>query len=334
MWEVISDAELSGLQVNAGTARKLTGFVDVIQEFIAENASGVSADELAALIYNRTGMLSSLIHDNTPEAISRSENLQELRNGIQEFIQMRLSLGETDISMGAFLSEVSLATDQDTKDAADDDEPKVTLMTMHAAKGLEFKNIYIVGAEEELIPSAMSMDSLEDVEEERRLLYVAITRAKEHCTITFASQMRHRNGQPTFPRPSRFLRDIDRQFIRLDSSSTLGAGGIGQSAMQNYRSSLRKPVFHSSGADMRREEESPRLRSNSRARSSVAAAAKETSARAAQLSEGMRVSHSRFGEGTIRQIDGEGADTALVIAFDDFGVKRIILRFAKIDIIQ
>lgn len=338
MWQVVSDPVGAGLDVNKGTANKLIGFANLIEDFIADNARGASADELAQLIYNRTGMLSSLMHDNTPEAISRSENLQELRNGIQEFIQTRLSLGEEDISMGAFLSEVSLATDQDTKDAADDDEPKVTLMTMHAAKGLEFKNIYIVGAEEELIPSSMCMDSLEEIEEERRLLYVAITRAKEHCTITYASQMRHRNGQPTFPRPSRFLREIDTRFVKLENSSAMGVEQTGVQAVNNYRQSYSRPQFFSSGAPLRSmppsEPEQPRLRTNSRARVSAAtpAVAKETAARAAQLAEGMRVNHARFGAGTILSIEGEGADTALTIEFDDFGQKRIILRFAKLDI--
>lgn len=332
MWQVICSPENAGLQVNAGTLRKLAGFAEMVGEFINENSSGASADELATLIYTRTGMLSSLMHDTTPEAISRSENLQELRNGIREFMQMRLAAGEEDTGMGAFLSEVSLATDQDAKDAADDDEPKVTLMTMHAAKGLEFKNVFIVGAEEELIPSCMAMDSLEDVEEERRLLYVAITRAKENCTVTYASQMRHRNGQPTFPRPSRFLRDIDSRYVEHESSSSFSGGTMGFDAVNNYKASFSRPVPEAKPAlrPLRPESESPRLRSNSRARKASPAVDKATSERAAAFREGMRINHSRFGEGTVRLIEGDGADTALVIDFDEFGSKRIILRFASI----
>lgn len=331
MWQVICEPEASGLAVNAGTMRKLAAFADMIKEFVADNAAGSSADELASLIYTRTGMLSTLMHDTTPEAISRSENLQELRNGIREFIQFRLATGEEDMGMGAFLSEVSLATDQDTKDAADDDEPKVTLMTMHAAKGLEFKNVFIVGAEEELIPSSMAMDSLEDVEEERRLLYVAITRAKQHCTITYASQMRHRNGQPTFPRPSRFLRDIDMKYMELENSSSFGGGFSGASALAGYKASFIAPHHEARPASSSRHDEySPRLRSNSRVRKASPAVDKATSERAAGFAEGMRISHTRFGSGTIRLIEGKGADTAMVIDFDDFGSKRIILRFASI----
>lgn len=325
-WQVICDPEAAGLKINTGTQKKLSSFVEMIKEFMADNEAGSPADELAKLIYNRTGMLSSLMHDTTPEAISKSENLQELANGIREFKQRQQELGEADMSMSAFLSEVSLATDQDNKDAEDSDEPKVTLMTMHAAKGLEFKNVYIVGAEEELIPSALSMDSIEDVEEERRILYVAITRAKQHCTITFASQMRHRNGQPTFPRPSRFLRDIDKKYVSVQSSGSLGLPRYAEERVM-YNSRNVSPVAAQHAASII---DVARLRTNSRARVKSPEVDRETDIRAKQLHEGQRVTHQRFGAGTIKHMEGTGADTLLIIDFDDFGTKRIILRFAKI----
>jgi len=333
MWCVISDPARFNLAINGGTAKKLASFVEIISEFVKANADGTTADELAALIYNRTGLLASLIHDTTPEAISRSENLQELRNGIQEFMQARLSMGEDDLSMSAFLSEVSLATDQDRKDEQDPDAPKVTLMTMHAAKGLEFKNVYIVGVEEELIPSAMCMDSAEDIEEERRLLYVAITRAKENCTLTYASQMRHRNGQPTFPRPSRFLRDIDTRFLSLRDSASLGTGRSNAPSMRNYLLEFAAPAS-TRPAQPHAPEAPARLRTNSRSRGKSPALDKEVEQRASQFAEGMRINHERFGHGSITAMTIDGADTLLVIDFDNYGSKRIILRFAKIEPLQ
>lgn len=153
-------------------------------------------------------MLSS---ENTPESISRKENLMELLNGIKEFVDSRIESGEGEATLTAFLSEVMLATDQDQKD--EQTGPKVTLMTAHAAKGLEFKHVYIVGVEEELFPSAMSMDSLAQVEEERRLLYVAITRAEKSCMLTYAKS-RFRNGQTAMTSPSRFLSEIDPAYVK------------------------------------------------------------------------------------------------------------------------
>ena len=218
MWQVISNPSVYELAVNGGTLKKLGTFVSMINEFITDSQSSSNAYELAQLIYNRTGILTSLLHDKTPESISKQENLSELLAGIKDFIDDRLETGEDNLSMEAFLSEISLATDQDQEDS---DEPKVTLMTVHAAKGLEFKNVYIVGVEEDLFPSIMSQDSMADIEEERRLLYVAITRAKENCTITYAKS-RFRNGQTQTCRPSRFIADIDSKYLRMESSDSIG----------------------------------------------------------------------------------------------------------------
>ncbi|MDE5790782.1 MAG: UvrD-helicase domain-containing protein [Muribaculaceae bacterium] len=191
LWTVISNPDKYDAGLNSGTKKKLDNFASLIQLFIDDNTRS-NAYEVGQHIYNRTGILTALAHDNTPESISKQENLSELLSGLKDFVDARIEEGEEDISMRTFLSEVMLATDQDRND--DSNEAKVTLMTVHAAKGLEFKHIFIVGVEEELFPSSMSMDSLAQIEEERRLLYVALTRAKETCTITYAGS-RFRNGQ-------------------------------------------------------------------------------------------------------------------------------------------
>lgn len=223
MWRVIADSESYPAGLNSGTLKKLNQFREMISEFIEENNSGADAYELGQLIYNRSGILMVLSHDNTPESISRQQNLSELLGGLKDFVDSHRESGEDDISMKAFLSEVQLSTDQDEND--DNNEAKVTLMTSHAAKGLEFKHIFIVGVEEELFPAAMSMDSLSQVEEERRLLYVAITRAKETCVMTY-SGTRFRNGQTVMTRPSRFLSDINPKYLKMRTSTdiTIDAG--------------------------------------------------------------------------------------------------------------
>ena len=218
IWETINTCDLKNAGLNSGTISKLNAFRELIQTFINDNESGSDAYELGQLIYNRTGILTLLAHDSSPESISRQENLQEILSGLKDFVDIREQTGEGEADMRAFLSEVMLATDQDEKDT--DDQPKVTLMTVHAAKGLEFKHVYVVGVEEDLFPSSMSQDSLAQIEEERRLLYVAITRAKETCTLTYAGS-RFRNGQTVMTSPSRFLSDIDTRYLHIQMSSNL-----------------------------------------------------------------------------------------------------------------
>ena len=214
IWTVLNDPEKYNAGVKGATLKKLTLFRDMIQEFIDDNKTS-DAFELGQLIFNRTGLLSMLAHDNTPETISRKENLDELLGGLKDFVDSHLEVGDNDVKMQHFLSEVMLATDADEADKTEG--PKVTLMTVHAAKGLEFKHVYIVGAEEELFPSAMAMNTLAEVEEERRLLYVAITRAEKTCVISYA-KTRFRNGQTKLTSPSRFLSEIDPRYLKVSSS--------------------------------------------------------------------------------------------------------------------
>lgn len=318
IWTVLREPLRYGVNVNKGTQAKLNGFTSVMQTLIQANADGANAFELGGLTYNVTGLLMSLAHDNTPESITRQENLTELLNGLKEFVDTRLESGETQVGMADFISEVSLATEADNKDT---DEPKVTLMTAHAAKGLEFSNIYIVGVEEELFPSAMSMGSLEEVEEERRLLYVAITRAKERCTITYAGS-RFRNGQTVLSRPSRFLSDMDSHFLKLGSSKTIQGTNPKQwvNPRANYTANL-------TGSQ-------DRFRSNSRRRdTTLQAPASGNNIDTSLLTPGVAIIHNRYGHGIIKEVEGTGDDHKIVVDFPTVGVKKLMTRIAvfKID---
>lgn len=357
--DTIASLETVNPGFNKGTVRKLTDFHAMITEFASDNAKGSNAFELAQLIYNRTGMLAVLAHDSTPEAVSRQENLSELLAGLKEFTDQRIESGEESVRMADFLAEVSLTTDQDSADDAGGE--KVSLMTVHAAKGLEFGNIYIVGVEEDLFPSAMASDSVEQIEEERRLLYVAITRAKRNCVITYASS-RYRNGQTQITTPSRFLADIDPRYLTAVNSSAISHTQYIdplERYIDNSSSSMRGNVYYkSSGGDIRRAdsgssrgtmfgsgEEYGSLRTNSRRRdsrlhsvSSVSSSSPSASdfasgVSADKLQPGTRIEHQRFGTGTVRSQSGSGGDTMITVDFDNVGVKKLLLRFAKFKVL-
>jgi DNA helicase-2/ATP-dependent DNA helicase PcrA len=322
IWEVVCNPTRYGLSVNSGTLRKLEGFRIMIEAFINDSLKS-NAYELGQLIFNRTGILTALAHDNTPESISRQENLQELLTGLKDFTDQRLESGEEDLSMVAFLSEVMLATDADEKDKVDG--PKVTMMTVHAAKGLEFKHVYIVGVEEELFHSALSMDSLAEVEEERRLMYVAITRAEKSCVITYA-QSRFRNGQTKMTNPSRFLRDIDPQYLNYASDSTShsasGSSYTSSSAsfinpVENYRRSY--GAAKSYGRKM-----VPVAQTGS------GAAPQHTRS---ELEIGMQIEHVKLGKGTITALGSVSGEDSITVDFGVMGSKKLLLKFAKFRIL-
>ena len=320
MWQVISDPVSHGLQVNAGTLRKLTDFRSLIESFCALVAAGDDAYAVATEIIARTRLLAVLVTDRTPESISKQENLQELLAGVMEFVQSRLESGADDQSgsptLAAYMSEVSLSTDQDTVSSG---ESAVTLMTVHAAKGLEFSNVFIVGVEEELFPSAMAAGSPAEIEEERRLLYVAITRAKHFCMLSYASS-RFRNGQTVTSRPSRFIADIDARYMRAATGTQLPSA---VNPIAGYRSSFHTPASRPS----------PVRRASSQASASPAATG-QTLHTAAELSPGMRVEHSKFGQGTVAKIDNSMADTRITVDFDNTGSRVLLLKFARFTIID
>ncbi|MCM1318962.1 MAG: UvrD-helicase domain-containing protein [Muribaculaceae bacterium] len=339
IWSVINSLEVMNVNVNKGTATKLHNFAQLIQGFIDDNAAGSNAFELAQLIYNRTGMLASLMHDNTPESISRKENLLELLNGLHSFVESRLEAGEADISMSDFISEIALATDQDKNE--DTVEPKVTLMTVHASKGLEFKHIFIVGVEENLFPSSMSLENNAEIEEERRLLYVAITRAKTDCTLSFAGS-RFRNGQTELTKPSRFLFDIERQYLKpigcdylfkFESTSRAGAQDPWMTTTSPFSNRYARSV----------PEQDTRLRTNSRRRDSHLSTggglqipdSAGNRLDKSKLQPGVKVEHNRYGKGVIiERREGDTPDNLkVVVDFDSVGKKTLMARIAVLTIL-
>lgn len=363
LWSVIREPEKYKLAVNSGTQKKLDGFAELISLFIKDNETS-NAYELGQLIYNRTGILTSLAHDNTPESISRQENLSEMLSGLKDFVEFREEEGIEEISMRDFLSEVMLATDQDESD--DTNEPKVTLMTVHAAKGLEFKHVYIVGVEEELFPAAMSMDSLAQVEEERRLLYVAITRAKETCTLTFAGS-RFRNGQTVLTKPSRFLSEIDPRFLKMVSSvnvddsserfinpaanfsSSFGGksqyssgdrGGYGTSSRYGSGGTGRYGAGNSASGRIGATDYGKRPEGDSRRlvslRDGIAGAGKSIVPQHSidEISVGTRIEHPKLGKGEVTAIGNIAGEPSITVEFEVVGTKKLLLKFAKFNILK
>lgn len=213
IWQAINTIHEENPGLNNGTVKKLNAFASLIDGFVELNQTGISADEMAKTIINRSQLISVLMSDRTPESISKQENLSELISGAEQFVTQRTEEGINETSLSDFLGEVSLATDQDSDTAG---EERITLMTVHAAKGLEFNNVFIVGVEEDLLPSAMSQSSAAEIEEERRLLYVAITRARNYCMMSYALS-RYRNGMTATCQPSRFLRDISPEYLNLSA---------------------------------------------------------------------------------------------------------------------
>lgn len=307
MYEVVQHPEEYGLQVSKATQSKLMGFAAII-DGLRDEAEVLDAYQLVEEVMNRSGMRTAAAIDRTPEGIDRAQNLQELVSGIHEFVSRRTDEGVDFTPITDFLTEVSLLTDQD--EHLSDETSRVTLMTVHAAKGLEFRYVYIVGLEENLFPSQFCVKPSE-IEEERRLLYVAITRAMEQCHITYAGQ-RFRNGKVEFSSPSRFLRDIDRQYLMHEE---------GRAAAPKYD----RPRWSNSTWG---DEPTPSLSAPPKLVSVKAVA----SAPEGQydFAEGDRVRHAKFGAGTVKRLYRSDESDKVDVVFDTAGQKTLLLTFAKL----
>ena len=314
LWGILCEPLAYGLNFNKGTAAKLQGFRDLIlglTDFSAQH----NAYEAGTQIIRSSGIMADVCQDNSPENLSRKENIEELANGLSDFCAQRLEEGNAHVSLIDFLSEVSLLTDQDSDDDAGDE--KVTLMTVHAAKGLEFRNVFVVGLEENLFPSSMAGDSLRAQEEERRLFYVAITRAEKRCYLSYA-KTRMRYGKMEFGAPSRFLRDIDACYLDLPADERP------HRLPEEKRPSFfpQTPVMPSSF--------SPRLKRVPASASSSAA----PSVGNAPLHAGQTIEHERFGLGTVLRVEGSGENVKAAIRFENVGEKQLLLRFARFKVIE
>lgn len=341
LWSVISSLSDDSLGLNRGTLGKIAGFARLIADFVQQNTQ-LDAYVLADRIVRSTGIMTEIFNDPSPEGMSRQENIQELMNGLRAFCDTTQEETGQAARMEDFLSEASLLTDQDVTDD-DGSTPRVTLMTIHSAKGLEFRNVFIPGLEENLFPSAMAGYSAHEVEEERRLFYVALTRAMEHCCLSYA-RSRYRYGKTEFANPSRFLSDIDPEYLDI---RTPDSGGASTSWREPYAfREKRKDFFQteqhfsekaqglfspsSSPAEKRASTLSPGGSWKKVDRPAASAQPSGASAQTYGLEAGMAVEHERFGRGEVLKVEGEGENAKATIRFDSCGQKQLLLRFARI----
>ena len=343
LWTVLCEPLTYGMNFNKGTVGKLQTFRELIAGFIAD-ATEKNAYEIGADIIRRSGIINDVCQDNSPENLSRKENIEELVNGMSDFCAQRQEEGNPNVLLGDFLSEVSLLTDQDSDKEGDDE--KITLMTVHSAKGLEFKNVFVVGMEESLFPSGMAGDSPRALEEERRLFYVAITRAEEHCFLSYA-KTRFRYGKMEFGSPSRFLKDIDVRFLRLPQDAVIFRK-VDEEAAAFRRENVRGFAYDKEDAPYGRKERTPARpkqqviaptvpRNLKRVTPSASAAGTASSAGGGSsnnpVQQGQLIEHERFGLGEVLKVEGEGDNAKATIRFKNAGDKQLLLRFARFKVI-
>ena len=327
---MIKALEKIDLKINSGTKNKLSNFITMIESFQVMNQT-MNAFQIAEHVAKKTGLIQELKKDGTPEGIMRIENIEELLNGMRDFVEEQKELADATGSLGEFLEDVALATDLDNEKGDDD---RVALMTVHLAKGLEFPYVYIVGMEEELFPSGMSMSTRSELEEERRLFYVALTRAEKQAYLTY-TQSRYRWGKLIDAEPSRFIEEIDESFLEYLTPMTehrykplLDADIFGEIDKSKLR--MRKPAAGKPPTGPSQDQ----LQKLRRIKPVTSSADKNFSAADANLHVGTMVEHVRFGKGKIMKIEGVGADTKAEINFTNGGLKKLLLRFAKLSVIE
>ena len=326
LWNVLSDPLAYQLSINKGTHTKLQEFRELIESF-RDRLGTDNAYQIGTDIIRRSGIMTDIHADNSPESLSRQENIEELVNGLQDFCALRMEEGSTDISLSDYLSDIALLTDQDSD--KDNEEAKVVLMTVHSAKGLEFRNVFVVGMEENLFPGSMAGDSPRAMEEERRLFYVAITRAEEHCYLSYA-RTRFRYGKMEFGTPSRFLRDIDTCFLDLPHEAGIGHK-VDEGAARFRKEEVRQQIRP------RAQVIAPTLPRNLKkvANSSTenqSAQSMQTSL--GELRVGQNIQHERFGMGEVTKLEGSGDNAKATIRFRHAGEKQLLLRFARFTVID
>jgi len=330
MFEVIQNIDKIDLKINSGTKTKLQNFAMMIQSFGITNASS-DAFQITEFVTKKTGLVQELKKDGTPEGIARIENIEELLNGMRDFVEEQKEMADASGTLAEFMEDVALATDLDNEKG---DEDRVALMTVHLAKGLEFPYVYVVGMEEDLFPSGMSMNTRSELEEERRLFYVAITRAEKQAYLTY-TQSRYRWGKLIDAEPSRFIEEIDASYLEYLTPITeqrykplLDSDIFDEVDKSKLR--MRKPVSGSAPKGPTQDQ----LRKLRRLKPVASDTDKNFSAADANLKVGTRVEHVRFGKGIISKIEGVGADTKAEIDFENGGLKKLLLRFAKLNVLD
>ena len=324
IWNCIAN-DVFPQDFNMGTINKIRDFVVMMKSFQSLQAK-MNAFELAKHITNAIGLIKVLKEDDTPEGISRVENVEELLNAIMEFSDRQVdeTTGETArVDLVQFMEDVALLTDSEMK-KDDPNEDYVSLMTIHSAKGLEFPYVYVVGMEENLFPGILSLSTREELEEERRLFYVAITRAMTKLTLSYA-EMRYRYGNLTLSERSRFVDEIDANLIEQTQKASFR--GSSMSGGRSFGRHIHEPEQHG----FRNITNTPSSRP---AYGQPAVPQNIEPSNPDLLQEGMRVMHAKFGAGTVLSIDGAGANKKASVNFDHAGVKMLMLKFAKLAILK
>ncbi|MFK7781843.1 ATP-dependent helicase [Psychroserpens sp.] len=329
IFEVLQNIDKVDININGGTKTKLRNFVTLIESYQVMNQTA-NAFDLTEHVVKSSGLMREFNKDGTPEGVTRIENVEELLNGVKDFVEGQLELADAGDTLAEFLEDVALATDLD----ADKGDPNhVALMTIHLAKGLEFSHVFIVGMEEDLFPSAMSMNTRSELEEERRLFYVALTRAEKQAYLTYTLS-RYRWGKLIDAEPSRFIEEIDDQFVEVltpinepRQNPMLSADIFGD--VEPSRIRFKKPIKR------KKEVKPPKFVApkNLKPVSKSSNVDDKTNLFDAKLAVGNFVEHTRFGKGEVLKIEGKGADVKAEINFEVGGVKKLLLRFAKLDVL-
>ena len=322
-----------GIGINSGTVNKLEQFVTLIKSFQIFNETA-NAFEIADEVTKKTYIVSDLKKDGTPEGVSKIENIEELLNGIKDFTEGQQELADASGALTEFLEDVALATDFDSE-KKDENTDRVSLMTIHLAKGLEYPYVYVVGMEEDLFPSPMNLDSRGGLEEERRLFYVALTRAEERAFLSYA-QSRYRWGKLNSAEPSRFIEEIDEQYLDyqipksdyefkpLVNTSIFGSTDVPKKQIKKPKSWEGKPNTVPNPTQLKKLR---KIQSTSQNDS-------DSKEYVIDLAVGTKVEHQRFGKGIVTLIEGAGNDKKATIKFNGTGDKKLLLRFAKLKIID
>jgi DNA helicase II / ATP-dependent DNA helicase PcrA len=328
IWDILAETGKYQDQFNKGTLNKLSSFYNLIETF-RKNLNTMEAFDLAYIIADTTGILKELHYDKSPENISKYENIQELLNAIKEFTETQVE-GEKS-TLDAYLQNVVLLTDLDTEKT--DDRNKVTIMTAHSAKGLEFKQVFITGLEEDLFPSRLSSSTREELEEERRLFYVAITRAMKKVNLSYA-ESRYKWGVLLRCTPSRFLQDIDAELVEYSHMMTFMNGH--QKSFTDVRDRKLK-VKLSQDFSFNSKKEPPPLLKKDTGKKPVFQENNEISFHfddPSKIQVGMEVEHSRFGKGKVLSMEGEFPNKKATVFFQSAGQKQLLLKFARLRILK
>jgi DNA helicase-2/ATP-dependent DNA helicase PcrA len=326
LWDLIQNLDNAPIQIHSGAKNKIAGFVEMIKSF-KNVAKTQDAYEAGKIIASSTGILKELHNDKTPEGIGKHDNVQEMLNSLKDFIENPEDMAPT---LANFIQDIPLLTDKDAK-TDDEDDDKVTLMTIHASKGLEFGHVYVAGLEENLFPSQLSVGSRTDLEEERRLFYVAITRAETSLTISYAN-MRYKWGDLISTSPSRFLNEIDKEYLDFQETGTLNkTKPTSTRATKKEFQKTGKASFTSSGSYQAPAKPHNMTRVTNTATSSTAQGSLDIGR---ELKAGVKVQHERFGIGTVAQVEGSAPNQKVTVEFINSGKRQLLLKFAKLTILS